>query len=66
MTNNFIRLKNVMSITGLSKSSIYGMMNSGNFPKNVLLGARAVAWIEREVAEWVESRVKASRGNSYA
>ena len=65
MANNFIRLKHVMLITGLSKSSIYAMMNSGNFPKNILLGARAVAWIEREVAEWVDSRVNASRGNTY-
>lgn len=66
MANNFIRLKNVMLITGLSKSSIYAMMNSGNFPKNILLGARAVAWIEREVVEWADSRVNASRGKTYA
>ncbi len=66
MANNFIRLKNVILITGLSKSSIYAMMKSGNFPKNILLGARAVAWIEKEVVEWADSRVNASRGNTYA
>lgn len=62
----FIRLNDVKLITGLSKSSIYAMMNSGDFPENVSLGARAVAWIESEVSEWVENRVAASRAVSYA
>lgn len=62
----FLRLNEVKLVTGLSKSSIYAMMNSGNFPKNVSLGARAVAWIESEVGEWMESRVNASRAVAYA
>jgi len=62
----FIRLNDVKLITGLSKSSIYAMMNSGEFPKNVSLGARAVAWIDTEVSEWMERRVSASRAAAYA
>jgi prophage regulatory protein len=60
--SNFIRLKNVRSMTGLSRSSIYAMMKAGEFPKNVLLGARAVGWIDSEVNDWIEGKV-ASRGN---
>ena len=59
--NKFIRLNDVISITGLGKSSIYNMIKEGNFPKNILLGARAVAWVESEVRDWIDSRINASR-----
>lgn len=38
----FIRLKEVMHVTGLGRSSIYNYMAEGRFPKTVLLGGRAV------------------------
>ncbi|MEZ8025435.1 AlpA family transcriptional regulator [Vibrio sp. 1F255] len=53
----FIRLKEVMSVTGLGRSSIYNFMAEGSFPKSVPLGGRAVAWVESEVFEWMEERL---------
>jgi predicted DNA-binding transcriptional regulator AlpA len=53
----FLRLKDVQDITGLCRSAIYGLPN---FPKPVKLGtSRAVAWIEREVASWMQEQVRA-------
>lgn len=53
-----IRLPEVMSNTGLSRSSIYRFMGDGHFPKHVSLGGRSVGWIDREVADWVMARIE--------
>ncbi|EGR2323850.1 AlpA family phage regulatory protein [Vibrio sp. 7-5(1-a)] len=50
----FLKLKEVMQKTALSRSAIYRKMGEGSFPKSVSLGDRAVAWIESEVEEWME------------
>ncbi|EGQ8704893.1 AlpA family transcriptional regulator [Vibrio parahaemolyticus] len=53
----FLRLKEVMSLTGLGRSTIYKFMaDETDFPKSVPLGGRAVAWVESEIEEWMESR----------
>ena len=64
----FIRLPEVMSRTGYGKTSIYRKMGDGSFPKSIKLGgppldpiafdSRAIAWIEREVDQWMESRIE--------
>ncbi|EKO3965103.1 AlpA family transcriptional regulator [Vibrio fluvialis] len=54
----FLRLKEVMSLTGLGRSTIYKFMtDETDFPKSVPLGGRAVAWVESEIEEWMESRL---------
>lgn len=53
-----IRLKDVIEMTGLARSTIYKYMDAGFFPKTVALGDRAVGWIEGEVQEWVISRIE--------
>lgn len=57
----FIKLASVISMTGLSKSSIYAMMKKGEFPKCVTIGARAVAWVEAEIQLWIEEKISLSR-----
>ena len=65
--NCLIRLSEVMSRTGYGRTSIYRKMEDGSFPKSLKLGgppkepnefdSRAVAWIEDEVDQWIESRI---------
>ena len=57
----FIRRKDVQLLTGLSRSSIYNMVNAGSFPPQVKLGGRSVAWVESEVQAWAKNRIAASR-----
>ncbi|MGF1828912.1 AlpA family transcriptional regulator [Photobacterium angustum] len=52
-----IRLKEVMSLTGLGRSSIYKFMEESRFPKSVSLGDRAVAWIESEIEDWIVDKI---------
>ncbi|EGQ8014062.1 TPA: AlpA family transcriptional regulator [Vibrio cholerae] len=54
-----IRLKEVIELTGLSKSSIYRMASDDKFPKPLSLGARSVGWIESEVTQWLAEKLGA-------
>ena len=63
----FIRLPEVLTRTGFGRTSIYRKMEDGSFPKSIKLGgppldpsafdSRAVAWIEDEVEQWIESMI---------
>ena len=55
----FVRLREVMARTGLSRSTIYVWVAEGRFPKPVPLGARSVGWIESELEEWLRDRIAA-------
>lgn len=52
-----IRLRDVMSCTGLARSTIYKFVEENIFPRPVSLGGRAVGWVEEEVLDWVQARI---------
>lgn len=60
-SKTIIRLPQVKQRTGLSRSTIYSLIKCGQFKAPISLGARAVGWLESDVSEFIESRVKASR-----
>ncbi len=53
----FLRLKDVMEKTGLSKSAIYSKIKEGEFPASVPIGSRTVAWVDSDVEKWLEWRL---------
>ena len=60
MENNkeeFLRLKQVKSLIGLCRSSIYNKINEGTFPRPVKLGPQSVAWLQSEVQLWMNERI---------
>ncbi len=52
-----IRLKTVVEITGLARSTVYSYIAKGIFPKPISLGGRCVGWVESEVHAWIQARV---------
>ncbi|WP_413284195.1 AlpA family transcriptional regulator [Vibrio sp. MA40-2] len=52
-----IKLKEVMTLTSLARSTIYKYMSEGQFPKAVSLGCRSVGWVEEEVTDWILERI---------
>ena len=42
----FIRLPQVVEMTGMGKTFIYSRISDGTFPKQIQLGSRSVAWNE--------------------
>lgn len=60
MSNDrFLRLPEVIHQTGFSRSSIYRLMELGEFPPLRKIGAVAVAWLESEVTAWIQERAAA-------
>lgn len=51
-----LRLRDLISYTGLSKSTIYRLIGEGLFPKGFKIGLKARAWSLNEVNAWLESR----------
>lgn len=58
----FIRIKEVLSITSLSKSDLYRRIAAGTFPTQINLGPMTVVWAEDEVHAWMDSRIAEARG----
>ena len=60
-----LRLKQVVHYTGLSSTTIYDMLDKRSnrydpsFPVQVKLSKGRVAWIESEVAEWLNDKIAA-------
>lgn len=54
---NILRRPAVEAKTGLPRSTIYDKMAKGEFPQSVKIGARAVGWLESEIADWQQSRI---------
>lgn len=57
----FIRVAEVLRITGLGRSTLYEKMLANEFPKQVNLGGRSVAWVKSEVQAWAKARISAAR-----
>lgn len=53
-----IRLPEVKALTGLSRSTIYSFIKTGDFPKGIALGMNSVGWLEEEVLRWINQRVQ--------
>ena len=54
-----LRRQQVEDLTGLSTSSLYRKMRSGDFPAPIDVGSGTVRWREDELAVWLESRPRA-------
>jgi prophage regulatory protein len=56
MAVTFLRLRAVLHVTGLSRSTVYRLIADNQFPRPVQLGPRAVAWRRVDVDAWSEAR----------
>jgi len=59
-----LRLKEVCKVTGLGRSFIYQLQAEQRFPHSIKIGTRAVGWLDGEVREWLEGRIRSSRPKS--
>jgi len=51
-----IRPRNIPTITGLSRTTIWRLERAGDFPKRIKLSAGACGWRLSEVMAWLEKR----------
>lgn len=62
----FLRRSDVQDLTGLPVSTLYEMMDRGEFPRPIRLSPRTVAWLEKDIAEWQAERVAQRDGSHHA
>lgn len=56
LADRILRRDEVEARCGIKRSTIYGWMAAGRFPRPVRLGERAVGWREHDIAAWLEAR----------
>ncbi|KMJ43621.1 dipicolinate synthase [Xenorhabdus khoisanae] len=61
LKTSLIRLPEVQRRTGYSKAWIYKLISDGEFPQQVKIGPRSVAFIEAEIDHWIAQRIAESR-----
>ena len=54
----FYRLKDVIRVTTLSRSTIYRYMYEGLFPKQIEIAPRIVVWLESDVQKWMSEKIE--------
>ena len=59
-TERMLRLPDVKARVRLGKSAIYEMMARGEFPHNLKLGRRAVAWRSSSIDAWIAQKIGAA------
>lgn len=52
----FLRLAEVLRVTGLGRSTVYRLMAEDGFPAPCRLGRRAVGWRSDDIARWSTAR----------
>ncbi|WP_288408764.1 helix-turn-helix transcriptional regulator [Acinetobacter soli] len=61
--NQIIKIKEVIAVTGVSRSVIYEKLNpqskcyDATFPKPIKLSVNCVGWSALEVNQWIELRL---------
>lgn len=60
-SNRILRMKEVITRTGLSRATIYARIRSNEFPAQVALSkyGRSVGWKKTDIDQWIESRPEA-------
>ncbi|ENW4921158.1 helix-turn-helix transcriptional regulator [Salmonella enterica] len=61
---SLIRLPEVLKRTGFGKAWSYRLISEGRFPAPVKIGTRAVAFVESEIDEWIETVISSSRSHA--
>ena len=62
--DRLLRLSDVENIVGLRKTTIYTLMQRGEFPRAVRTTSRSVAWSEQAVLGWVQERIADAQASS--
>lgn len=56
--STILRLPEVISLSGLSRSSIYILLKDGEFPAPMKLSKRLRGWLQSDIDRWIASRAR--------
>ena len=55
--SNFLRIKEVMKMTGIARSTIWLWVGEGKFPKPIKLSPRITIQEEEKVNKWMKEKL---------
>jgi len=61
-SDRIVRLNEVVTLVGVSRSQVYRLLGTGDFPAPKRLGPRSIGWRYSDIAEWLETREDAGPG----
>lgn len=53
MLRRLLRLEDVVEITGLSRAQVYKLMSKNQFPLQLKMPGRRVAWRAEDIDKWI-------------
>lgn len=59
--DRFVRIKELVTMLGISQSSIYRLMQENKFPKQIKLTERTVVWRLSVINAWVAEKENATK-----
>ena len=62
LDERLMRMREVLSIVGVARQTLYQWMARDAFPRPLKLSGSAIAWRESEVRDWLNSRPRALGG----
>ncbi|WP_390905437.1 helix-turn-helix transcriptional regulator [Occallatibacter riparius] len=62
----FLRLPEVITRVGLSRSQIYRLMARGEFPMGVRLGMNSTRWTASSINSWIAERINSHQSFAQA
>jgi prophage regulatory protein len=54
--NTASQYHNIVERTGISRATIYRMIDTGDFPRPIRLAVQAIGWTEEQISAWESSR----------
>ncbi|MEY1238040.1 helix-turn-helix transcriptional regulator [Providencia manganoxydans] len=63
LDDQFIDMKFITVLTGLTDKWFYKLIQDGEFPKPIKFG-RMSRWLKSEVVQWLQARIDESRGTN--
>lgn len=60
LNDQFVDMKFITRLTGLSDKWFYKLIQEGEFPKPIKLG-RSSRWLNSEIESWLQARIAESR-----
>lgn len=61
-SESFLRVPDVLALTGLSRATLYRLQAAGEFPRRIAIKPRVTVWLETEVRGWMAKQITRARG----
>jgi len=56
LPERILRIQEVIGMTGLSRTTLWRMEKTGDFPARVSLGANSIGWRHTQIQSWIDNK----------